>query len=267
VGLHGRRRGARAPARPNRRYALKADPSRQWRLLDLQAIDTRLDQIAHARTHLPQHAQLADLQGRATALDSDLVRAQTALGDVQREVAKAEADVQLVRDRAARDQSRLDSGVGTAKDLQAIQHEMASLARRQSELEDVEIEIMERAETMESEVGRLEAERASLAAQLEDLTGARDAALAELDAEAARVGGPRADTVAGVGEDLVALYEKIRAQSGGLGAAALRQRRCGGCQLELNNVDMSRIKAAAADEVLRCEECRRILVRTAESGL
>jgi predicted nucleic acid-binding Zn-ribbon protein len=267
VGLHGRRRGARAPARPNRRYALKADPSRQWRLLDLQAIDTRLDQLAHARTHLPQHAQLAELQRRAEALDSDLVRARTALGDIQREVAKAEADVQLVRDRAARDQARLDSGVGSAKDLQAIQHELTSLARRQSELEDVEIEIMERAETVETEAGRLEAEVATLAAEIAAVTAARDEALASLDAEAAGVAGPRADTVAGVGEDLVALYEKIRAHSGGVGAAALRQRRCGGCQLELTNVDLSRIKAAPDDEVLRCEECRRIQVRTAESGL
>jgi predicted nucleic acid-binding Zn-ribbon protein len=270
VGLHGRRRGARAraaPAEPNRRYVLKADPSRQWRLLDLQAIDTRLDQITHAKAHLPEHAQVVELQGRAAALDSDVVRAQTALGDVQREVAKAEADVQLVRDRAARDQSRLDSGVGTAKDLQALQHEMQSLSRRQSELEDVEIEIMERAEAVEAEVARLEAERAELATRLAETTSARDAAVARLDAEAGQVGGPRADIVAGVGEDLVALYEKVRSHSGGLGAAPLRQRRCGGCQLELNTVDMNRIKAAPEDEVLRCEECRRILVRTAESGI
>jgi predicted nucleic acid-binding Zn-ribbon protein len=270
VGLHGRRRGARAsaaPPEPNRRYVLNADPSRQWRLLDLQAIDTRLDQIAHARTHLPEHAQIADLQRRAEALDSDLVRARTSLGDIQREVAKAESDVQLVRDRAARDQARLDSGVGTAKDLQAIQHELQSLARRQSDLEDVELEIMERAESAESESGRLEAERAALTAQIEEATAARDSALATFESEAASVGAPRADTVAGVGEDLVALYEKIRAHSGGLGAAALRQRRCGGCHIELNNVEMNRIKAAPDDEVLRCEECRRILVRTAESGL
>jgi predicted nucleic acid-binding Zn-ribbon protein len=259
VGLHGRRRGARAraaPAEPNRRYVLKADPSRQWRLLDLQAIDTRLDQITHAKAHLPEHAQVVELQGRAAALDSDVVRAQTALGDVQREVAKAEADVQLVRDRAARDQSRLDSGVGTAKDLQALQHEMQSLSRRQSELEAVV-----------AEVARLEAERAELATRLAETTSARDAAVARLDAEAGQVGGPRADIVAGVGEDLVALYEKVRSHSGGLGAAPLRQRRCGGCQLELNTVDMNRIKAAPEDEVLRCEECRRILVRTAESGI
>ncbi len=195
------------------------------------------------------------------------MRARTELGDIQREVAKAESDVQLVRDRAARDQARLDSGTGSAKDLQAIQHELASLGRRQSELEDVELEVMERAEDAESAVSQLEAQHSVIAAEVTAATEARDAALADLDAEAVKVGAPRADIVAGVGEDLVALYEKIRLQSGGLAAAALRQRRCGGCQLELNNVDMNRIKAAPADELLRCEECRRILVRTAESGI
>ena len=263
MGLRGRSRTARWPWR----YVLKADPSRQWRLLDLQAIDTRLDQIEHARKSLPEHARLADLETKAEGLDSLLVRARTELGDIQREVAKAEGDVQLVRDRAARDQARLDAGTGSAKDLQAIQHELTSLVRRQSELEDVELEVMERAEDAESAVTQLDAERATLTEQLTAATEARDAALADLEAEAVRVAAPRADIVAGVGEDLVALYEKIRAQSGGLGAAALRQRRCGGCQLELNNVDMNRIKAAPADELLRCEECRRILVRTAESGL
>ena len=210
---------------------------------------------------------MAELEGRAGSLDSDLVRAQTALGDVQREVAKAEADVQLVRDRAARDRARLDAGTGSAKDLQAITHELESLARRQSELEDIELEVMERAEAVESEVLRLQEERATLTSEIEEATADRDGALAELDREEQQVRAPRADTVAGVGSDLVALYDTIRANSGGLGAAALRQRRCGGCQLELNNVDMARIKAAPEDEVLRCEECRRILVRTAESGL
>lgn len=263
MGLRGRSRIARWAWR----YVLKADPSRQWRLLDLQAIDTRLDQIAHARKSLPEHAVLADLQTKAAGLDSLLVRARTELGDIQREIAKAEADVQLVRDRAARDRARLDSGTGSAKDLQAIQHELESLVRRQSELEDVEIEVMERAEDAESAVSQLDVEHATLAAQITAATEARDAALADLEHEATKVAAPRADIVAGVGDDLVALYEKIRVQSGGLAAAALRQRRCGGCQLELNNVDMNRIKAAPADELLRCEECRRILVRTAESGI
>ena len=246
---------------------MNAESSRQLRLLDLQAIDTRLDQIVHARTHLPQLAELADLQGKARLIDDQLVRSRTELDDVQREVRKAEADVQLVRDRATRDQARLDAGTGTAKDLQAIQHELASLARRQGELEDIELEVMERAEAAESDVAELARGRGELTTRIEALESARDAALATLDAEAAEVSAPRPQVVDEVGEDLAALYEKIRSTSGGTGAAALRQRRCGGCQLELNPVEIQRLRNAPDDEVLRCEECRRILVRTAESGL
>ena len=210
---------------------------------------------------------MAELETKAEGVDSLLVRARTELGDIQREVAKAEADVQLVRDRATRDQARLDAGTGSAKDLTAIQHELTSLARRQSELEDIELEVMERAEDAESAATQLEAQQQAVAADLAAAVAARDEALAGLDAEERQVSAPRADTVAGVGEDLVALYDRIRAQSGGLAAAPLRQRRCGGCQLELNTVDINRIKAAPEDEVVRCEECGRILVRTAESGL
>jgi predicted nucleic acid-binding Zn-ribbon protein len=246
---------------------VNAESARQLRLLDLQAIDTRLDQIAHARTHLPQLAELADLEGKARLIDDQLVRSRTELDDVQREVRKADSDVQLVRDRAARDQARLDTGTGTAKDLQAIQHELTSLARRQGELEEIELEVMERAEAAESDVAELERGRGELTTRIEALEAVRDEALARLDAEAAEVGGPRPTVVDEVGGDLVTLYEKIRSSSGGTGAAALRQRRCGGCQLELNPVEIQRLRSAPEDEVLRCEECRRILVRTPESGL
>ncbi|MGL5866380.1 MAG: zinc ribbon domain-containing protein [Dermatophilaceae bacterium] len=246
---------------------MNADSARQQRLLGLQAIDTRLDQLAHARATLPQLAELADLQGKARLLDDQLVRTRTELGDVQREVAKADADVQLVRDRAARNQARLDAGTGTAKDLQALQHELESLARRQTELEDVELEVMERVDAAERDLAELERGRSELAERITALEAARDAAVATLDAEAAEIGGPRPVVAGEVGGDLLALYEKVRASSGGTGAAALRQRRCLGCQLELNSVDLQRIRDAAPDEVLRCEECRRILVRTPESGL
>jgi uncharacterized protein len=245
---------------------VKAEPARQSRLLDLQAIDTRLSQIEHARRTIPQLAEIADLQGKARLLDDQLIRSRTELGDVKREITKAEGDVQQVRDRATRDQQRLDSGVGSAKDLTAIQHELGSLARRQAELEEVELEVMERAEAIESDVAELERGRGELTERLTALEKARDERLAELSAEEGQVAAPRDTVVDEVGDDLVALYEKIRSTSG-TGAAPLRQRRCGGCQLELNPVELRTIKDAPEDEVLRCEECRRILVRTPESGL
>ncbi|WP_374969676.1 zinc ribbon domain-containing protein [Terrabacter sp. BE26] len=260
-------RAASARGPPNRRCVLKADPSRQWRLLDLQAIDTRLDQIAHAKAKLPQTPAVEAARRELAALETQIVNARTAAGDVQREVAKSDQDVQLVRDRAARNQARLDAGQGSAKDLQALQHELTSLARRQAELEELELEVMERAETLTAKVAELEARRVELVDRAQGLETERDAALAKLDAEAATVAAGRADIVAGVGDDLAALYEKIRASSGGMAAAELRHRRCGGCRLELGNVDLDRIRKAPEDEVVRCEECRRIMIRTGESGL
>ena len=200
-------------------------------------------------------------------LDTDVINARTAAADVQRELTKADQDVQLVRDRAARDRARLDSGQGTAKDLQALQHEIESLARRQGELEDVELEVMERSEQLSAKVATLEERRTELASRLERLEVERDEELAKLESEAGTVAAGRPDVAAGVGDDLLALYEKIRSTSGGVGAAPLRHRRCGGCRLELNPVEIDRIRSAAQDEVLRCEECRRIMVRTPESGL
>jgi predicted nucleic acid-binding Zn-ribbon protein len=238
----------------------------QWRLLDVQALDTRLAQLAHRRRSLPEHAELAELDQRAATVRDQLVAAQTIASDVARELTKAEQDVEQVRARAARDQARLDVGQGSARDLQALQHELVSLGRRQNELEDVELEIMERAEQAQAAVSALESERAELETRRTDLVERRDVALAEIDSEVERVRSEREVAAKGLDDGLLALYEKVREQQAGVGAAALRGRRCEGCRLELNPTDLQRIRTAPEDEVLRCEECRRILVRVPDGG-
>lgn len=241
-----------------------APADEQRRLLDVQALDTRLAQLAHRRRTLPEHAELAELESRRSAVDNQLVAARTIASDVARELTKAEQDVEQVRQRAARDRAHLDSGRGTAKDLQGLQHELESLARRQSDLEDVELEVMERAEQAQTAVASLEAEHDMLADRHSGLVERRDAAVAEIDAEIERVRAERESAASGLGSALVTLYEKVREQQGGVGAAALRSRRCEGCHMELNPTDLQRIRQAGEDEVVRCEECRRILVRVPE---
>lgn len=246
---------------------MKADPTVQLRLLDLQQLDTRLSQIAHARARIPQQGELEAARTRLGKVQDAVIMAQTQVSDVERELARAEGDVQLVRDRATRDRTRLESGQGSAKDLQAIQHELESLGRRQATLEDVELEVMERAEDVRARLDEATAQVPAAEAEVARLTDELAAARAELDAQEREVSAPRESLLAQVDDPLLALYDRVRAQSGGLGAAPLRARRCGGCQLELNPVELNRIAAAADDEVLRCEECARILVRTDESGL
>lgn len=244
-----------------------AAPQDQWRLLDVQAHDTRLAQLAHRRRTLPEHAEVERVNGQLRLVADRLVAARTVASDASRDLTKAEADVEQVRQRAARNQARLDSGQGSAKDLQAIQHELESLAQRQSVLEDAELEVMERLEAAQARVEEVIAEQERLTGELDEVTARRDRLVAELDDEAGAERTARENAAAGLPADLLALYEKIRESSGGTGAARLYQRRCEGCRLELNTTDLNRIRDAAPDAVVRCEECRRILVRTPDSGL
>jgi len=248
--------------------ALNADPAAQLRLLDLQALDSSLDRLAHRRRTLPELATLEQISERLREVADALVVAQTAESDLGREQLKAESDVDQVRTRADRDQQRLDAGsVSSARDLESLQSEIASLVKRRSDLEDVVLDVMERREAAQNDVASLIAERDKLSSEAESVAGRRDELLTEIDAENAATTAARAAVVPDIPADLLALYEKIRATSDGVGAAALYRGRCEGCHLTLNPGDLRSIREAAADAVLRCEECRRILVRTAESGL
>ncbi|MFE7811749.1 zinc ribbon domain-containing protein [Streptomyces sp. NPDC057433] len=247
---------------------MNAEPADQIRLLDVQDFDVRLQQLAHKRKSLPEHAEIESLTRDLAQLRDLHVAAQTEESDCAREQTKAEQDVDQVRQRAARDQKRLDSGaVSSPKDLENLQREIASLAKRQGDLEDIVLEVMERRESAQERVGELSERVTSVQSRIDDATARRDAACAEIDGEAATVTKERAVVAGSVPADLLKLYEKLREQQGGIGAAKLYARSCQGCRQELAITELSEIRRAAPDTVVRCENCRRILVRTSESGL
>jgi len=246
---------------------VKADPEAQRRLLDLQAIDTALAQLAHRRRTLPELAEVDRLAQQVARLDDERIRVQVTVDDLDRDIARIERDVDQVRTRKAKDQSRLDAGTGPARELEALQHELVSLQRRQSELEDAELELMEQREAAQSTLDDTVSRLAAVRAERDAVEARRDETLAGIDRDVEFRTSGRRPLTADLPADLVALYERIREQSGGVGAALLRAGRCEGCRLELAGSERSRFRSAAPDEVLRCEECRRILVRTAESGL
>jgi predicted nucleic acid-binding Zn-ribbon protein len=247
---------------------VKASPEAQLRLLELTEIDAELGRIAHRRRGLPEHAEITRLEGRDAELRDSIAALTAQSSDLSREQTKAEADVEQVRSRIDRDRQRLDGGaISSPKELENLQSEIVSLQRRQADLEEIVLDVMERRESNQSALDTATAERTAGQAELATVTAARDAALAELDEQSGQAGAKRAQVAEAIPADLVGLYDKLRGQHGGVGAAALRQRRCQGCNLTMNTVDLNAIRDAPEDEVLRCEECRRILVRTAESGL
>ncbi len=248
---------------------MKASPESQLRLLELADLDTELGRLDHRRRTLPETAELAQLTERAAKVRDAITIADTNLADLDRELARAEKDVDQVRVRIEKDNQRLDAGqVSNARELESLQNEVTSLRRRQGDLEEVVLELMERREQAQAMRDGAAAEGETVGTEEASATSRRDAAVAEIEEQAAKAAAARAAIVADVPADLLALYDKIRSSVGaGVGAAALRRGQCGGCREMLSTAELNEIRAAAPDEVIRHEECRRILVRTPDSGV
>ncbi len=187
--------------------------------------------------------------------------------DLNRDQKKSDQDVEQVRTRRERDRTRMDQGLITnPKDLERMTHELTSLERRIGDLEDIELEIMARLEDAQRDLDQFTSELAQIDADLAEASATRDQSAAEIQAELTSVEQERKALADGIPADLLALYEKVREKVGS-GAALLRARRCEGCQINLDAAALSAISKSDADEVARCEECTRVLVRTGESGL
>jgi len=246
---------------------LKADPTHQVALLDVAELDSRAAQLRHQRTHLPELAEIAALEAERTELTDAVRDARIVVDDLTAEQAKADREVEQVKARRERDRNRMDTGqVTNPKDLERMQHELVSLERRITTLEDAELEVMEKLEEAQQVLEGLGIRADDIDARLAELVTARDEKRTAIDASLAEVAASRGPATDGMPDDLMALYERLREQKG-IGAALLRARQCGGCNMTLDASELARIRSAAADEVIRCEECQRILVRTDESGL
>ncbi|MGH8824118.1 MAG: zinc ribbon domain-containing protein [Jiangellaceae bacterium] len=237
-------------------------------MLDLQAVDLALDQLTNRRSSLPEIAELDTLATEHMKIRDAEVTVATEIADLERDQRRADADVEQVRERKDRDKRRLDSGqVSSPKELESLQSEIASLERRQGVLEEAELDVMERLEDATKRSSELSAERESVGRRAQEVQSARDTAWADIDNGVQSAQQERGTVVADIPDDLLALYDKIRADRGGVGAVEIRQRRCEGCRITIDPADLARIRAASPELVIRCEECRRIQVRTAESGL
>ena len=244
---------------------LKAAPEDQALLLDLQALDTRLQQLARRSDKLPEREVVDALTAQRTDLERGRAELFGAAEDARLELKRTEADVEVVDARIARDAERLRTS-SSPKDVAALEQELAALARRKSDLEDIELAVMETVEEREGVLAATDADLATLVSTIADVTAARDAALAEIDAERAHAAADRQALAAKIPADLLALYEKQRERYG-VGASHLRGGVSGASGVTLNAVEMNKVRAAEPDDVLLCPDSNAVLVRTAESGL
>ncbi|MGW5645129.1 zinc ribbon domain-containing protein [Saccharopolyspora sp. NPDC003752] len=242
---------------------MKADPAVQRRLLDLAEADAELNRVEHRRRTLPELEQIGQAEGEVRAKRDELVVAQTAFSDLDREVKRLENEVDQVRARERRDRDLMAAGA-SAKQLEDLEHELQTLARRQGILEDEQLEVMEQREALETNVTKSREAVAAAEERLADIQSRRDEALADLEVAETRRKTERDLITKAMPADLLALYERIRAQRG-VAAGLLQGARCGACRIELDRSALTEVREAAADDVVRCEECGAILVRTGEN--
>jgi len=240
---------------------MKASVSDQRSILDIQKFDHQASTLKNKAATLPEFAEIASATIKHNNLRDLRIAAETELSDVRRELARAEGDVEQIVARIERDEKRLASGTGTPKELEQTQHELGTLGARRSELEEVELEIMMRVDGIKERIASLSTEENQVALVIADLNIRKENALAAIHTELESIETDRKATAQSVGAEMLALYEKVREANGGIGAAALAGNQCKGCNLTLNTIELQRISGLAEDEVVRCEECRCILVR------
>lgn len=240
---------------------MKATLSDQRAILDIQNFDFTQATLNNRAANLPEIASIHTLTIKANNARDLRIAAETEHSDVKRELLRAEGDVEQIVTRITRDETRLASGTGAPKELEQLQHELGSLAARRSELEEIELEIMMRIDVIKDRISEQAEHERSLAAEITELEIKKANEMAVISADLETITTERASVVASTNPELVALYEKIRVANNGTGAAALIGSQCKGCHLTVNNVELQRIAGLTEDEVVRCEECRCILVR------
>lgn len=241
---------------------MKASPRQQRLLLDLQLLDTSIARLKKRRTQLPQHAELQAMQGEQTAAKDVFMGMQREIDTQNTAIERLESDIDVVRQRIKRDHE-LSATSSSPREAQALQSELERLGRRQSELEDRELELMEANE-------KTQALYDSASAALQGVDGRRAVILAalaeaetEIDTELAGVVRDRAGLAAELQRDLLEHYEALRARIG-IGAARLRGRISEASNMELAPGELNGILGTPPDELAYCPQSGAILVRIPE---
>jgi predicted nucleic acid-binding Zn-ribbon protein len=240
---------------------MKSSPEEQERVITLQTLDTSLTQLAHKEKTLSVIQALEILTISHNSTRDLIIAAETEKADIKHELSKSEIDVEQVVTRIEKDEKRMASGTASPKELEQMQHELASLNKRRSELEEIELEVMVRVDGIDDRIKSLSVERDQFKLKMAELDAQKTKELTDIAEAVSSANSQRADISVKISTEVVELYEKIKKTGDGIGAARLIEGKCDGCHLSINAVELSKIKETAADEIVRCEECRRILVR------
>ncbi len=229
------------------------------RILELQELDTAIDRLERRRERLDVGEDLSAARKEMEEAEARLGELRLGLDAVARESSRLEHDIDSMGDKLAAEEKRMyDGSIANAKELEALQHEIAALRERRSRAEDDLLEQLERREDLEARAAGADADVVATRARVDAMGGETARELEEIGAELASRRTERGALTPELDEDLLELYEDLRAQKKGVGAAALIDGVCQGCHEKLSAMAIDKLKRT--DGVRRCEYCRRILI-------
>src|SRR6266540_5389124 len=231
------------------------------RLLELQEIDLSIARLEARRSELEVGDQLRAARDRVIDAEARMGELQLALDSVANEQRRLENDIDSIQRKIDAERTRLyDGSVANAKELQSIEAEVGSLQARKSRLEDELIDQMERREDMETRLKPLEAEAAEARERLAEIEEGSAREFVEVEKALGERNAEREAMLPAFGQDVLDLYDDLRLQKKGIGAAALVDGVCQACHQKLSPMYLDRMKRERG--IRRCEYCRRILIFT-----
>ncbi len=233
------------------------------RLLDLQRVDSAIDRLRQRRADLPEQRALDELTVQLDEARAVHAAKHAELDVIARDQGRLEGEVTMLEEKIKHESERLYGGdISNPKELASIQAELDGLRRRKNHLEDQDLEVMERRDAVESELGALKATLDELESHAAEASTTRDAASVEIENDLAKNESERTTIVPQIPDELRELYDDLRSKKAGVGVAALVGGVCRGCGVALSPVALDEIKRSGTDEILRCENCRRLVVPT-----
>jgi predicted nucleic acid-binding Zn-ribbon protein len=231
----------------------------QKQLLALAAHDVELARINNSRKQAQAETELDEASSETLRLSDLLIDARNAVGDLEMELSRAEADLELVANRITKDKQQLSS-TSSAKDAQGIEHELNTLASRRSELEDAQLQIMELLESAQLNHENLKREKQAADETLGALQRRINSELADLTSQAEKIQTERKSIITSIDQGLASAYE--RKYSRGVAVGRLSGRDCGACRLSITATSFEELMALPSEELAECPNCQAFLVRS-----
>ena len=229
------------------------------RILELQDLDTAIDRLEHRREQLEAGEELSSLRKEMEEADARLGELRLASDSISSESTRLEQEIASMSDKLHAEEKRMyDGSIANAKELEALQHEIASLKERRARVEDELLEQMVRKEDVEARAAQAQTEAEAARARVEEVGGDAVRELDQISSDLAAKRSERGSLVPAFDEELLELYDDLREQKHGVGAAAIVDGVCQACHEKLSAVELERLKRT--EGVKRCEYCRRIVV-------